>query len=272
MASRRGMRSERPLTGKRILVARAGADASRLRAHLEPLGAEVLELPTIAIAPPEDWEPVDAALSNLSRFDWFVFPSRNAVSAVVERRRHLGLPATFPQNLRVGAVGPSTAAELEGNGIEVECVPIDARAVGLVRSMAEMGIERARVLLATGNLSRPELRQGLEEAGAIVQQVTVYRTVQPPTFEMGPLEALRRGEVDVVVLGSPSTLRNLVEMLGPDLSPLQSVLFACMGPTTAAAVRELGLEPAIIASPPTFEGLIRSMIAHFDPEHSHEQS
>ena len=44
---------QRPLFGKRIVVTRAREQASQLRADLEALGAEVIELPSIAIAPLE---------------------------------------------------------------------------------------------------------------------------------------------------------------------------------------------------------------------------
>ena len=46
----------RPLFGRTVVVTRAREQASELRARLEPLGAEVIELPAIAI------EPVDFAL------------------------------------------------------------------------------------------------------------------------------------------------------------------------------------------------------------------
>ncbi|MBR1804934.1 MAG: uroporphyrinogen-III C-methyltransferase, partial [Selenomonadaceae bacterium] len=44
----------RPLFGKKILVTRARAQASKLSAKLQALGAQVVECPTIKIAPPSD--------------------------------------------------------------------------------------------------------------------------------------------------------------------------------------------------------------------------
>ncbi len=82
-----------------------------------------------------------------------------------------------------------------------------------------------------------------------------YRTVPPPKTERVGLEALRRGEIDVVALASPSATRNLVAMLGAEVDCLHSVRLACIGPTTAGAVDELGLAPAIVAEPHTLDGL-----------------
>ena len=49
----------RPLFGRTIVITRAREQASALRARLEALGAEVIELPSIAL------EPVDFALPDL---------------------------------------------------------------------------------------------------------------------------------------------------------------------------------------------------------------
>ena len=52
------------------------------------------------------------------------------------------------------------------------------------------------------------------------------------------LGMVRRGDVDVVVLASPSAARNLVDILGSTVE-LRSMNLACIGPTTADAVAVL---------------------------------
>ena len=54
-----------PLQGKGILVTRASKQAGALSSRLRKLGAIPVEFPTIQIAPPEDWAPLDAALIQL---------------------------------------------------------------------------------------------------------------------------------------------------------------------------------------------------------------
>ena len=75
----------RPLFGKRVLVTRSRTQASRMCHLLEDAGATAVELPAIAIAPPQDYGPLDEAVSRLASFSWVIFASVNAVDAVFER-------------------------------------------------------------------------------------------------------------------------------------------------------------------------------------------
>ena len=52
-----------PLSGKVVLVTRAAGQEGALAERLAALGAEVLAMPVIRVADPEDWGPADAASS-----------------------------------------------------------------------------------------------------------------------------------------------------------------------------------------------------------------
>ena len=71
----------RPLFGRRVVVTRAREQASALRVRLEELGAEVIELPTIAI------EPLPIELPVLTTLTWLVFTSANGVAGFFARGR-----------------------------------------------------------------------------------------------------------------------------------------------------------------------------------------
>ena len=137
--------TDRPgsLAGRRILVTRRPAQASRLVALLRERGATVREVPATAVGPPEDPGPLDAALGGLERFQWVVFTSANAVAAVRDRLIHLGLPGTLGERgPRVASVGPATTRAVgetfpgESVGLEPES---DFRAAGLLRAFEALG-------------------------------------------------------------------------------------------------------------------------------------
>jgi uroporphyrinogen-III synthase len=136
--------------------------------------------------------------------------------------------------------------------------------------MANMGVRNARILLPVGNLSRPDLHAGLEAAGALVDQLVVYCTVAPTEVDQTALRALRSGQVDLVALASPSAMRNLVEILGPDQNVLWSIPLACIGPSTAGAVRSLGFEPSVVAAEHTLSGLAAAILDTLATENTHE--
>ena len=78
-ASTQSWFTRRPLFGKRILLTRPIDRTDALWQPLTELGAECLVQPAIEISPPDDWQPVDRAISRLAEFDWLVFSSVNGV-------------------------------------------------------------------------------------------------------------------------------------------------------------------------------------------------
>src|SRR5207247_507650 len=76
---------ERPLFGKRIVVTRSRDQAGELVDLLESLGAEPIEAPMIRIAPPDDYGPLDKAVSEVGTYNWIVFTSANGVDSFMRR-------------------------------------------------------------------------------------------------------------------------------------------------------------------------------------------
>ena len=79
------------MAGKRVIVTRAIEQTSDLNARLTERGAIPISLPLVSFASPEDYAPLDAALSQLRSFDWIIFTSANAVHAVTSRAAQLGI-------------------------------------------------------------------------------------------------------------------------------------------------------------------------------------
>ena len=73
---------KRPLFGQRIVVTRTREQASQLSRQLRDLSAEVLEIPTIKIEPPDRPADLADALLELNSYDWIVFTSPNGVNSV----------------------------------------------------------------------------------------------------------------------------------------------------------------------------------------------
>src|SRR6267378_1336027 len=80
-----------PLQGLRVLVGRARHQASGLTTDLRKLGAQVLEIPFIEIRKPRSFQALDAALKNLSTYDWLILTSVNGVEAMWDRLPKLGV-------------------------------------------------------------------------------------------------------------------------------------------------------------------------------------
>jgi uroporphyrinogen-III synthase len=251
------MSDREPLAGRRILVTRGSSDP--LTERLRVLGATVIEVPTIRIAPAEDPAPLDAALEGVQGYDWIVFTSGNAVQAVADRLSALG--RKLPPTLRVAAVGPATTArcrEILGTGVDLEPVH-DYRAEGLLQAFSLKGVAGLRVLVPASDRARGTLAQGLRDLGASVDALVAYRTVTPEGLAPRLATALGAG-IDLVTLASPSAVEGYVAG-----SPSRGIGIpvAVLGPVTATAAREAGLDLRVVAHPSTVEGLVKGIVGFF---------
>lgn len=259
----------RPLFGQRILVTRTRQQASDLRVQLESLGAEVIEAPTIEIVPPlpEDAAKVDEAIRGIGDYDWLVLTSANGVAALRERLEALGLDARHLAGLKIACIGQATAGALrEQLGVRADLVPDEYVAESLAEEMVSaIAAQRefgARIIFLRADIARTVLCEALRKAGAAVEDLPVYRTTMPAALPGEAQRALDAGEVDWVTFTSSSTVRNLAALLGGDAGRLLSrCRLASIGPITSRAMREMGFEPEVEASPSTVESLAAAVVA-----------
>jgi uroporphyrinogen III methyltransferase/synthase len=252
----------RPLFGKRILVTRSRTHAGMLSKALRAQGAEAVELPTIEIQPLDDYAHMDSVLAGLGRYDWIVFPSAAGVEAVFNRLQDAGKDSRAIGPVKVAAIGPATAQALLVRGIVADFVPSTFSSQGIAKEFQHAGVFGANVLLPRSDIGEEALPEGLTALGALVDEVTAYRTVLPSGAAQRAKELLAAGAIDVVTFTSSSTVRNLVALLDRDITVLSTKLVASIGPATSRMARELGLEVHIEAEEHTVPGLVQSLIAH----------
>ncbi|MNX82560.1 uroporphyrinogen-III synthase [compost metagenome] len=227
---------------------------------LEALGAEVRVMPTIAIAPPEDWSALDAALERLDSYDWVTFTSVNTAQAFFGRLRERGKDS-LPASLRLASVGDRTAEAMAAEGHPAHLVAEVATAVGLAAAMREAeDLRGKRVLFPRGDRARETLTVLLREAGAQVEDPVVYRTLSG--MDAASIEALRdllaKDAPDWIALTSPSTWIELLAAIAPEQVP-STVRLAAIGPSTAKAIRESGYDVGCEAQEPGLPGLIEAI-------------
>ena len=127
-----GWFDQRPLWGRRVLVTRSRTQASLFVGLLADLGAEPVELPSIEIAPLDDYSQLDRALSETSQAAgrWIIFSSVNSVDHVWQRLRSMGRDARYFAGATIGAIGPATQHALRSIGHRTG---LRAQALGLRR-------------------------------------------------------------------------------------------------------------------------------------------
>ena len=259
----------RPLFGHSIAVTRAsGPAAEALAGPLAEAGARVLRTPTVEIAPPEDREPLLQSARSVARADWIVLTSANGASRFADALHEVGLDARALWNARIACVGPATAARLhERLRLAPDLLPAESRGFRsgrLAEAMAAEGLAGKRVLYPRAAAAGPALREALEAEGAHVDDPVAYETARPDA-DIEPLaDSLDRRSVSAVTFASGSAVRNLVALLGEDRAPrlLAKTAVACIGPSTADAAAELGLDVAVQPARATVPDLVDSLCAH----------
>jgi uroporphyrinogen-III synthase len=240
--------AERALAGRCVVVTRAAEQASTLVGRLTERGAAVVEMPTVAIADASDaGESLRAAVADLEGYDWVVLTSVNGVErfATVLAGRDVG-------TVKIGAVGPGTAAALEHAGLPVALVPERFVAEGLLDVFPP---GPGRVLLPQAAAARPVLAEGLRQAGWQVDTVAAYRTVaaRPDPTVLG-----RAAGADAITFTSGSTVTNYVQAAGLDALP---PVVVCIGPVTAEAATAAGMTVTSVAREHTIDGLVDAVVA-----------
>lgn len=114
-----------------------------------------------------------------------------------------------------------------------------------------------RVLFPRGDLAAPTFADGLTEAGWHVDDLVVYRTVPAGPPDAAVARAWRSGDVHAALLTSASTVRALLDHLGP---PPPATLVVVIGPSTEAEARRLGLRVDAVAARQTLAGLVAALI------------
>jgi len=255
----------RPLFGKTILVTRAREQASDFRALLEERGARCLEFPTIEVAAPPTWEPLDRALKSIDRYQWVIFTSVNGVRFLFQRLEALGEDVRALRGIRLAAIGPKTAAALEERGLRLDLVPSEYRAEAVIDALGEAEIRGRRFLLPRAAKARELLPEKLAEMGGEVEVVTAYETVRPSEKAEEVRRLLREGAIHCITFTSSSTVENFIAMVGDDHLPslLGKAVVACIGPITAETARKHGLTVEIIPDEYTIEALTAALVARF---------
>jgi uroporphyrinogen III methyltransferase/synthase len=250
---------QRPLHGKRVLVTRPREQAGDPALRLEALGAIPLLMPVVAIGPPLDWGPVDAAIDQLGRYQWLVFTSVNGVTAFLQRLRVRGKDLRALGSIRLAAIGPSTAEALRSYHLEPDLVPAEYRSESLAAALKPQ-VAGLRILLARADRGRDVLRDELQRV-ARVDQVAVYSQVDLDG-DTATLELLRQGEIDFVLLSSSNIARALARLLD---APCRVQLLegrtrvVSISPVTSAAIGELGWPVAAEARQYTMDGLLQAL-------------
>ena len=253
----------KPLSGKRVMITRPSRQAKGMTKLIEDLGGEPWEFPTIEIAPPSDFSPVDNAIERIEEYSWLVFTSINGVTAFFERMIHLRKDIRCLKDIHISAIGTKTEAELKKMGLFCAYVPEEYTSEALVDGLKRELKQGNKILIPRAETA-PDVFGDLRDAGLEVDEVPAYRTVPGSGNIHLARKLLEDGKIHILTFTSASTVTNFVDMIGTDDlgELLRGVVVSCIGPVTARTAKDLGLPVQVVADKHTIEGMVNSILTY----------
>lgn len=237
-----------PLKGREIIVTRPADRSGSLCGKLSALGANVTAYPCIRTVERENNPELDHAIGELSRYRWLVFTSPAGPEIFFRHLRQHQLDARALSNLKIAAIGPKTAGELERFGIFSDLVPETYDSDHLAQAMSQV---EGPVLLCRASVGSDALPKLFLEKNIAFADIACYDTIYEAPNSEQVKELVKSGAI--VTFTSASTVRGFVKSL-PD-TDFSKVLGCCIGNQTAAEAEKHGI-PVRVAQKATMESLI----------------
>ncbi|AWK52696.1 uroporphyrinogen-III C-methyltransferase [Clostridium beijerinckii] len=225
----------KPLFGKNICITRSKKQSENLKNKLVKLGAEVTSFNSIEIK--SSANNLDKYISKLEDYNYIVFTSVNSVETFFDYLIEKDYDVRKIK-AKISAIGHATEKALNKRGIICFAKAKEFVGEGLVSILKPHLKENEKLLLPCSAKSREYIYEELIKTGIEVDKVHVYDTV------CGDVKNKRSfDEVDIVFFTSPSTVKNMVEMLG--LEEIKKKKVIAIGPKTNEALESLGIKAKI---------------------------
>lgn len=206
------------LNSANILVTRPKQQALPLTRLIEQQGGTAISFPVLEIFPLANTLQINAKLEELTRYQWLIFISANAVNFALQANN--GKIDNFTV-CKIAAVGKATAKALQDAGLNADLVPETGfNSEALLAMPALQNIQGQKCLIARGQGGREMLADTLKARGAKVDYLEVYKRVMPDADNSAVIKLLNQRRLDAITLTSGEALHNLVAMLGDEIKEM----------------------------------------------------
>lgn len=225
----------KPLFGLNICTTRSREQSKELNEKILDLGGEVTEINTIKIISTANH--LDKYSEKLSTYDYVVLTSVNAVDIFFERLKELEIDVRSLK-AEIVVIGKKTYEVVKERGIIPFAMSKKFIAESLFEKMKEFIKIGDKILLPQSKISRPYLYESLTNAGCIVDKVDIYDTIEGDIKSKKSIEKSME-EVDIILFTSPSTVKNLINMVG--IENIRNKEIISIGEITQSEIEKQGL-------------------------------
>lgn len=209
---------------------------------VEELGGEAFLAPTLDLKP-VNTESLKELVARKDELDWIVFTSPTTIVSL--NKFYPGFIESLDCKLAV--IGNKTGKLAEKQGIEVDLMPDDFTAEGLVEEFSKRGITGQTIGIPRTASARSTLPEGLEELGNTVILAEAYKSLFPMDDEKVKelISKIENNEIDAITFTSPLTVENFFK-IADDKQKLaellnDNLLTVSIGPITARVLEKYGI-------------------------------
>ena len=238
-----------PLFGLNVCITRSKEQSKSINERLADLGAEVTEINSIKIKSSQF--ELDKVKHKLNEYQHIVFTSVNSVNIFFDYIKK----ASFDiRNLKgkIAAIGPATARSLKERGIIVDTIAEEFVSEDLFNKLRTKVKIQDKILIPCSKHSRAYLGEKLKSCCEVVDIVHIYEPVCGELINVNVFE-----DVDVVIFTSPSTVKNMIKMVG--LDAIKQKKSVAIGPITSKELESNGVI-ALVCQEYSEEGIINKLL------------
>ena len=208
---------------------------------IESYGAIPLLVPTLELELINS-ESLKDLMKRAGDLNWLIFTSVTSIEAVF--KFYPNFREKLNDKCKLGVIGHKTAEVADNYGLNVDLIPEDYTAEGLLESFSKIDLNGKLIGVPRTFQARTILPEGLKEMGAEVLLAESYHSIVPKDTEIikDLIEKILNSEIDGITFTSPLTVKNLFELtenkeeLATALS--ENILTVSIGPITGKLLNE----------------------------------
>lgn len=226
-----------------VAITRPKDRAKKACEIVEKLGGTAVLAPTLDLQPINS-ESLKELVSRKDELDWIIFTSPTTI---------VSLNKFYPDfikslSCKLAVIGNKTGKLAEKNGLEVDLMPEDFTAEGLIEEFRKRKITSSTIGIPRTASARPILPEELENMGNEVILAEAYKSLFPMDENAVKelIEKIEKREIDAITFTSPLTVENFMQ-IADDKEKLaellsENLLTVCIGPITARVLERYGID------------------------------
>lgn len=192
-----------------VAITRPADRAKKACEIVEKLGGSAVLAPTLDLKP-VNTDSLKDLVENKDSLDWIVFTSPTTIDSF-----NLFYPDFFDDlNCKVAVIGNKTGSLLKKQGVEVDLMPDDFTAEGLVEEFTKLNIRNQTIGIPRTASARSTLPEGLEKLDNEVILAEAYKSLFPMDEKTVKelIAKIENSEIDAITFTSPLTVHNFFKI------------------------------------------------------------